>query len=833
MQKGRINYIIGIIVIMLLFSQVSFALAQNETEVVDEPIPYSDDAIEVEELPENEFGEPACFSCCETDSDCIAGYPPGFFCDAGLCTQGEDKPREKLRCLQCGDSCLPYETVVAASCVKPTKYLECGVEKDRCVVLSSEDIVEEDFEIEDGGITPDNPLYFIDTFFDRFGNDLEVKEERIAEIKAMIQAGNYEAAEKAMDGYREQVDELRKEIDPDDIDQARASKVIVDHIIGEMGDDIAEIDAEIILDAEENVLTAGEIAGKIKGLCQALSNIDPIEYGKLCRTEDESPKWQKKLDRHLTDQQRDEAKNFGRIMEECFRTSGQNCDCGSIPFPDFARHCSKAAPLATACDIEGDEVACEMLDDLDMPELPDHLQDIMDDLERGMMDSKMDIHMPPECVQAGANTKRACSKIMVLTHAPPECKDALLELADQGETDKRVFEAACEQISMQMHAPECAEAGIMDPDECQDYMFNIDRRPQECIDNQIHDIRDCKDFMDSQAGRGPGPRIDVNCARISEPMERLACYDRAATQVQGYQGFEGGPGGNCMTEEDWRAKKIECRSLYGEHAGDEPIMGDSGMGYECVVDARCIDFGQYKDDDYNMKHEEIKQRERQCANDCSSRGGAWDFRQGICTCDTSQFGGEDYVESECKDGCHQECPGASRTDCVDGGRRCACFYEDPTEPDDWDGGGGGEPSPEPLKESESEYVPDYEDYPEDAITQPVSEPETTEETTIETTTTDTSTDTTTTTETASTSESPAPSDSGATSDSGGDSGGGDSGATSDSGGGDSSGGDSGGGDSGGGDSGGGDSGGDSGGGDSGTTGEVVFTGNAFLDYYYS
>ena len=35
------------------------------------------------------------------------------------------------------------------------------------------------------GITPDSALYFFDEFFDRFGNDLELRGEKIAEIKAM------------------------------------------------------------------------------------------------------------------------------------------------------------------------------------------------------------------------------------------------------------------------------------------------------------------------------------------------------------------------------------------------------------------------------------------------------------------------------------------------------------------------------------------------------------------------------------------------------------------------------------------------------------------------
>ena len=37
------------------------------------------------------------------------------------------------------------------------------------------------------GITPDSPFYFIDEFFEKFGDDLENREEKIAEILSAIE----------------------------------------------------------------------------------------------------------------------------------------------------------------------------------------------------------------------------------------------------------------------------------------------------------------------------------------------------------------------------------------------------------------------------------------------------------------------------------------------------------------------------------------------------------------------------------------------------------------------------------------------------------------------
>jgi hypothetical protein len=136
--------------------------------------------------------------------------------------------------------------------------------------------------------------------------------------------------------------------------------------------------------------------------------------------------------------------------------------------------------------------------------------------------------------------------------------------------------------------------------------------------------------------------------------------------------------------------------------------------------------------DFEEDWEEIKEKERECADKCSEEDGAWDFSGGECKCRffdrndkprkegewngydcslldckqgyhcepdygcVSDVGGEaqsgssggDYEESECKDGCDDECPDASRTDCVDDGTRCQCYYDD--NPDDEDNGEKGD-----------------------------------------------------------------------------------------------------------------------------------------------
>ena len=504
---------------------------------------------------------------------------------------------------------------------------------------------DEEIELIDGGTTPDSFWYFLDTMFDGFSDDIAVKEEKVAEIKAMIEKGDLESARKALKHYKEYAEELGKEIDPKDEEAAKRSSLAIEKALTQIEDKLSADDKkefyDDILDNEEKITTAVEIASKIKDLCQSLSEIDPSEYYRICKTDDDAPKWQKELHKDLTDEQRKEARKFGDIMSKCFKTSGQDCKCEEIPFPEFADACSEAAPLATACDIDGNKAACEKLDNLQMPGLPDHLQDIFDELE-DMNEDKYDMHMPRECVEAGVTDPKECGKIMIETGAPEECKQALLDSGCEREFECRKI---CDKIMMEKHAPECVEQGITDPRECEEFFRKNGPKDH----------------------RGPGgPMIDFNCKEIQDPMERLGCFDKASSQAKGFGGMDDNYVGNCMTDSDWRAKKDECRSMYGPSAGDEPIYGESGDGYECVIDAKCIDFSQGK-----MDFDEIKEMEKKCAQSCESKNMAWDFSYGDCICKSNNYDKEDDNTGSCND-CSAGCPDASRTDCVNG--RCECYY---------------------------------------------------------------------------------------------------------------------------------------------------------------
>lgn len=401
--------------------------------------------------------------------------------------------------------------------------------------------IDENAELgETEGITPDSALYFIDEFFDRFGDDSSIREEKIAEIRAMIQEGKIEEARIALERYEEHAQNFEEEISPGESEEARRSAAAIYNVLLEVEAEIPEEDREEFFDdvveREKSIVTAAEIANKIKELCETLSQLDPLEYSRVCSTGEDNPDWHKKLDRKLTEEQRQEAIKFGEIMSQCFETSGQQCRCEEIPFTEFAETCSIAAPLAVQCDIEKNEESCEKLDNLEMPELPPHLQDVFDSLEKDVSDSQFDLHMPRECREAGVTSPEECRKIMIQTNAPEECENALIEADVKNEREAREI---CEKIMFELNAPqECIEKGLTNPKECGKLMFQINA-PQECLDAGLTgesrgDEKKCREIMEStrdegESFRGPESGFGgANCREIEDSEERLKCYDSAS-----------------------------------------------------------------------------------------------------------------------------------------------------------------------------------------------------------------------------------------------------------------------------------------------------------------
>lgn len=345
----------------------------------------------------------------------------------------------------------------------------------------------------DAGLTPDSSFYFLESLVetvlvgDNPETALEYKEEKVLELKEMVQSGDRKAAEKALSQVEKYNDIIQKEVSPDIEKKVRSSSKAVKEELASFASELEDEDwddlqkgIEESLKQEDKIALAAKISNKIAQLCKALSDLDPLEYSKACSTGKDDPRWKRDLDQQLTEEQRKEAEAFFGIMSECFQNP-ESCRCDEISIKPFAEQCALIAPLAAQCS-KGDEAACQKMEEVPDPIdlLPDYLQDVMEDVEDKYGDAKHDLHLPEECAEAGATSQEACFKVMFKLNAPPECQEAL----EDGKIDpqnEREARQACEVIMFTANAPEeCIEAGLKDHKECERFMFKADA-PEECL----------------------------------------------------------------------------------------------------------------------------------------------------------------------------------------------------------------------------------------------------------------------------------------------------------------------------------------------------------------
>jgi hypothetical protein len=555
------------------------------------------------------------------------------------------------------------------------------------------DIGDVELKADAGFFAPDDFLYFIDGLLEDIlvGDDPEkalmYKEEKISEAKQMIEKGNVEAAKKAFTRVNKYSEILQKEVSPELEKRTRESSKAVkevfddleDDIKGEEWDDVREL-VEEHGKTEDRIALAAKVSTQIQELCTTLSELDPVEYSRICRTENDAPKWKRELDEELTEDQRNEAKNFFGIMTSCFNNP-RECPCDKIKIDSFSKKCEEIAPLAADCD-EGDENACEQMEEMDdiIDLLPPHLQRAMEAVEDKFRDSEFDNHMPPECTKAGATTREACERIMFKENAPIECIQAFEDKNFDFQNEKEAREA-CEKIMFEENAPiECIEEGLTDHEECGKFMFQLDA-PEECIEAGL-----------TGAGRNDWEKCDLIRFQLEAPQE---CLDA------GYNGehrddwkkceaikFELDAPQECLDAgikgTDRRAwdecSKIQFRFNAPEECLAEGLDGSrkddwdkcEKIKFRLEVPQECLDAGLdgsgrndwRKCDKIKMEMDEENRREcDQCAETCGDL--RWDCYDGKCEC----FEEETY--NECDDGCDDEC-GHDQWECSPNGK-CACY----------------------------------------------------------------------------------------------------------------------------------------------------------------
>lgn len=453
----------------------------------------------------------------------------------------------------------------------------------------AQDNNEEDARLRDPGITPDSSFYFVeDSILTKFRDDLSNVEKKAAEIMEMIKEGKIDEAKIALSRFNEYADKLEKEVSPDKQEEAKQFAAAIRNAVKEIESKIPASEKEAIdgiLDKSERIATAAEIASKVKELCETLSKLDPDQYSRTCKTEEDAPKWQRKLDEKLTGDQEKEARIFIEVMTQCFRDASK-CRCQDITITAFSDKCSEVAPLYALCQ-QGDEAKCEEADkksegveDL----LPDYLQEIMAELDDEFSDAQFEQFSPPECREANAKNPKDCMLIMVRQHAPEECISAL----DSGKISfdsERQFRKACEEIMFKENAPEeCISAGLTDGKECGKLMFR-ESAPEECISAGLtgespSDGKKCMEIMEKLGGERlgdhEGPRFNFDCRRIENPEERLKCFDNAVSSAnQDFREHEqSGPSGSWSEpcEKAQAFTRESCENImreFGEQEGEQ------------------------------------------------------------------------------------------------------------------------------------------------------------------------------------------------------------------------------------------------------------------------
>ncbi|MBM3233031.1 hypothetical protein FJZ18_02600 [Candidatus Pacearchaeota archaeon] len=404
-------------------------------------------------------------------------------------------------------------------------------------------------------LTPGSWLYWWEGVRTNFRSDDDNARQKALEVKSSIEKGDFEAAKKAYESYREYSAKLEKEANPEKKEKIQRDSAAVKNTIKELKERVPEKDRKELVDgvvqqAELNA-KAVAVADKIKTLCQELAKIDPSQYAKTCRVDKETPKWRQDQDKKLTDSQKEEVKKFKDIMIQCMQSKGAQCKCDEITFKDFATRCSIVAPLVNACENKGDKASCEKMDDATEgieETLPEHLQDAFADVQEGINREQFSRFLPKECEEAKAKTPEECSLVMIEKHAPELCKE---ELKKQKVTNERDARRICEEIMFKENTPkECIDAGIKDPRKCGTFMCEKNF-PQECKDAGLscsdrNSPRRCEEIMRLQGGGERRPQFSSTsgsrCREIKDPEDRLKCFDSVDAAVNNVAGHYGGFG---------------------------------------------------------------------------------------------------------------------------------------------------------------------------------------------------------------------------------------------------------------------------------------------------
>ncbi len=362
-----------------------------------------------------------------------------------------------------------------------------------------EEIPEEVIVTEEAGISPDSPLYVIDTFIDdinlalKRGTEkselaMKVKNERIAEAEAMVEAKNEGAAIKALGNAASQASI---------IEQTGFSPAIAGLAEADSKKSIARLEAlkaklpaggiegvrkaiDEQIDQQEKIRVARESIKVLGDYCEQLAyeDFELLKEDQTCDADStETPEW---LKEYINEDLREREERAKQLVVEQVTTcvlSPRECDCSKIPSSKHQIECEVNKQLAIKCEHDNDMEACDELSKKDFEEedMPDFLKPVFRQTMKEAIEKKQKEMFPkfrpPEC--SHVETPEECFKVVKeLYGMPPEC---------EGLSDEECFEAMkkMERERPEM-PPECKEAGITAPRDCVKIMLEKYGKPPWC-----------------------------------------------------------------------------------------------------------------------------------------------------------------------------------------------------------------------------------------------------------------------------------------------------------------------------------------------------------------
>ena len=380
---------------------------------------------------------------------------------------------------------------------------------------------QENQEEADPGILPSNFFYFVDKSFDNmklgFASDdekalvaSEIREERIAEAKAVLEeGGDEEDAIASIKDAEIKLKIIQEEITPEIHGEIKESSKESIEILTELKEKVPEealpaienaINRQIVEEKKTEIIA--EIASKIDGLCSQLIELVGLEVAvkeePRCNPNLESaPKWLKKKNNEEYKLFNDGAKRkFIEEMRVCMQDP-RECRCDEIPIKSFSDKCRVIIPYMIKCQVEHDKTSCMKLGEVSR-ESEHMFEDLPEDWREEMMDHMMEreddfkMRMPDECVEAGASTPEACMKLMMEKHMPEECRQANALTPESCEKIMREKHANI----MIMHAPsECMENGqFVGMEKCEEIMEEMEDRFEDYEDyDEDEAVRLCQE----------------------------------------------------------------------------------------------------------------------------------------------------------------------------------------------------------------------------------------------------------------------------------------------------------------------------------------------------